>query len=232
MAEKKKYWIKLEKDFLKSNQIQVIRAMTNGKDYIIFYLALMLESTSTEGHLRLNELVPLDVEMLATITDTNIDTVRVAIQAFEKLGMLQILDDGTIFLPGVPPRLGKESESAERVRLYREKQQALHSRYNVTKTLQCNNNKEKDIYQEKKKEKNVYLQVPTLDEITAYCAERKNKICPQTFFDYYQSRDWRSGKNKITDWQAAVRLWEQNDTSANMDKTDKKGYEPKMGVVL
>ncbi len=138
MAEKKKFWLKLEKDFLKSSQIQVIRAMPNGKDYIIFYLALMLESISTEGHLRLNELVPFDENMLAVITGTNIDTVRVAIKLFENLGMLQILENGTIFLPDVPKRLGKESESTERVRKYREK--TLHTRYNVTKTLQCNKN--------------------------------------------------------------------------------------------
>ena len=158
MASKKKYWLKLEKDFLKSNQIQIIRAMPNGKDYIIFYLALMLESISTEGHLRLNELVPLDEEMLAVITDTNIDTVRVAIKMFEKLGMLQVLENGTLFLPDVPKRLGKETESAERVRQYREK--LAQNRYNVTKPLQCNenvtnllqcnDNKEK----EKKKDKN------------------------------------------------------------------------------
>lgn len=151
MAERKKYWLKLEKDFLKSSQIQVIRAMQNGQDYIIFYLALMLESTSTEGHLRLNELVPFDENMLAVVTGTNVDTVRVAIKLFERLGMLQILENGTLFLPDVPKRLGKESESTERVRRYREKNyKPLHSCYIVTQSLQCNDNKEK----EKKKDKN------------------------------------------------------------------------------
>ena len=42
--EKKRYWLKLDKDFLKSSQIKVIKNMPNGKDYVIFYLALMLES--------------------------------------------------------------------------------------------------------------------------------------------------------------------------------------------
>ena len=141
MAEHKKYWIKLEKDFLNSSQIKVIKNLPNGKDYIIFYLALMLESTSTEGHLRFSELVPYNEEMLASITDTNIDIVRSAMKVFASLGMIQMLENGTLFLPEVPKRIGKECDSAERVRLYRENHKALQCNNNVTK---CNDNKDKD----------------------------------------------------------------------------------------
>ena len=49
--------------------------MHNGKDYVFFYLALMLESVSTDGYLRFTELVPYNEEMLASITETNIDIV-------------------------------------------------------------------------------------------------------------------------------------------------------------
>lgn len=120
--ERKKYWLKLDKDFLKSPQIKVIKAMPNGKDYIIFYLSLMLESVETVGHLRFTSLVPYNNEMLSAITDTNVDIVRSAIKVFAELGMLQIFDDGTIFMTDVPNRTGKESDSAERVRKYRLKQ--------------------------------------------------------------------------------------------------------------
>ena len=130
--DRKKYWLKLDKDFLKSPQIKVIKAMPNGKDYIIFYLSLMLESVETVGHLRFTSLVPYNDEMLAAITDTNVDIVRNAIKIFAELGMLQLFDDGTIFMTDVPNRTGKESESAERVRRYRLKQQE------EKKMLQCN----------------------------------------------------------------------------------------------
>lgn len=130
--ERKKYWLKLDKDFLKSPQIKVIKAMPNGKDYIIFYLSLMLESVETVGHLRFTSLVPYNNEMLSAITDTNVDIVRSAIKVFAELGMLQIFDDGTIFMTDVPNRTGKESESAERVRKYRLKQKE------EAKVLQCN----------------------------------------------------------------------------------------------
>ena len=120
--DKKKYWLKLDKDFMKSPQMKVIRNMPNGKDYIIFYLSLMLESVETVGHLRFTSLVPYNAEMLSSVTDTNVDVVRSAIKLFCELGMMQIFDDGTIFMTEVPKITGKESESAERVRKYREKQ--------------------------------------------------------------------------------------------------------------
>ena len=150
MAEKKKYWLKIEKGFLNSSHIKVIKNMPNGKDYIIFYLAIMLESTGTEGHLRFNELVPYNEEMLASVTDTNVDIVRTAMKIFQGLGLISILQDGTIFLPDVPNRVGKESESAERVRLYRKRQGLLQCNDDVTNS---NDNKEKDKDKDKDKDK-------------------------------------------------------------------------------
>lgn len=52
---------------------------------------------------------------------------------------------------------------------------------------------------------------PTLDDVKAYCQERKNTIKPQTFIDHYQAKGWKIGKNKMKDWKAAVRTWENRD---------------------
>lgn len=54
---------------------------------------------------------------------------------------------------------------------------------------------------------------PTLDEIRAYCLERKNAVDPDRFFSYYTSNGWRVGKNPMKDWQAAVRTWERSEPS-------------------
>ena len=131
-TDNKKYWLKIEKDFLNSQHIKVIKSFDNGKDYILFYLQLMLSSADTEGHLKFTELVAYDEKMLSALTDTNIDIVRSAITIFQQLGLMQILEDGTIFLPDVPKRVGRESESAERVRKFREKQIMLHCNKNIT----------------------------------------------------------------------------------------------------
>lgn len=134
--EKKRYWLKLDKDFLKSSQIKVIKNMPNGKDYIIFYLSLLLESVETVGHLRFSELVPYSDEMLASVTDTNVDIVRVAMKIFIELGLVEVLDDKTIFMTQVAQMTGKESESAERVRQFRLRQKRAKE---ILPTLQCNN---------------------------------------------------------------------------------------------
>lgn len=56
---------------------------------------------------------------------------------------------------------------------------------------------------------------PTLEDVAAYCRERKNNVDPQRWLDHYTSNGWRVGKNPMKDWKAAVRTWERsgfNDT--------------------
>jgi len=99
----------------------------------------MLESIESIGHLRFSDLVPYNEDMLSSVTDTNVDIVRQAMKIFVELGLLEILENNTIFIACVPDKLGKESGSAERVRAFRENQKLLHSNEEVTK---CNTNKE------------------------------------------------------------------------------------------
>ena len=54
---------------------------------------------------------------------------------------------------------------------------------------------------------------PTLDEVSAYCKERNNHINPAKFIAFYESKGWMVGKNKMKDWKAAIRNWEQRDST-------------------
>ena len=65
--------------------------------------------------------------------------------------------------------------------------------------------------EEPKKEPAKRFVKPTVEEIKAYCDERYNSVNPQQFYDFYESKDWRVGANKMKDWKAAVRTWEQRD---------------------
>ena len=51
---------------------------------------------------------------------------------------------------------------------------------------------------------------PTIDEIRAYCEERKNSVDAERFFDFYESKGWMIGQNRMRDWKAAVRTWEKS----------------------
>ena len=54
---------------------------------------------------------------------------------------------------------------------------------------------------------------PTVEEVKAYCAERKNNVNPDKFIDFYESKGWLIGKNPMKDWRACVRTWEKGGSS-------------------
>lgn len=51
---------------------------------------------------------------------------------------------------------------------------------------------------------------PTVKEIDTYCRERKNHVNAEKFFDYYEAKGWKVGKNPMKNWKASVRTWEKN----------------------
>lgn len=52
---------------------------------------------------------------------------------------------------------------------------------------------------------------PTVEEVRAYCAERKNAVDAERFVDFYESKGWMVGKDKMKDWKASVRTWEKRE---------------------
>ena len=63
---------------------------------------------------------------------------------------------------------------------------------------------------------------PKVEEVKAYCEERKNGIDPEMFISFYESKGWMIGKNKMKDWKAAVRTWEKKERANKADKSDNK----------
>ena len=52
---------------------------------------------------------------------------------------------------------------------------------------------------------------PTIEEVTNYCKERNNNVDPNKFLNHYQAKGWLIGRNKMKDWKAAVRTWENTE---------------------
>lgn len=77
--------------------------------------------------------------------------------------------------------------------------------------------KEKDIDKSISTKKSSRFTPPTLDEVEQYCLERANGIDAQTFIDFYESKGWMIGKNKMKDWKAAVRTWERKNKESKTD---------------
>ena len=74
--------------------------------------------------------------------------------------------------------------------------------------------------------KGVSFKKPTVNDIKEYCLWRNNGIDAETFFDFYESKNWLIGKNKMKDWKACMRTWEKRQNKTNNNTTShrhKKG---------
>ena len=88
-----------------------------------------------------------------------------------------------------------------------------------TKEGYLENDKENNIYKNNINNNNRRFVPPTLEEVANYCKERNNNIEPEAFIDFYESKGWMVGKNKMKDWKACIRNWERS----HKDSPKKRG---------
>ena len=154
MSDKKYYWIKLKEDFFEEDVISWIEEQEKGVYYSNFYLKLCLKAMNSEGRLirKVGEmLIPYDVKTLSKITGVDQDTVIVAMELLKRTGLIEILENGEIYLTQLKNMIGSESKWAEKKRLQRAKGQ---SEDNVPLLSgQCPTEKEKEKDKDKDKDK-------------------------------------------------------------------------------
>ena len=68
---------------------------------------------------------------------------------------------------------------------------------------------------------------PMIEEVKAYCQERRNGVNAERFVSYYESNGWRVGKNPMKDWKAAIRTWEVRDGYEKVEPKQKTPEESK-----
>ena len=162
-GNKRYFWLKLNENFFEDDTIAWIEEQDNGKDYIIFYLKLALKSLTDDGYLIRyvgEKLIPYDVKALSKLTNTDTDTVKVAMNLFLEVGIISQLDSGEIYLNQIDELIGSETESAKRVRKHRAKQSVLQS--NETPLLSnidvIESNTEKELDTEKELEVDIEIE--------------------------------------------------------------------------
>jgi predicted phage replisome organizer len=116
---KKYYYLKLKENFFDTDEIKVLEGMSNGYKYSNILLKLYLKSLKNNGALRLNEFIPYNVEMIASVTRHDVDTVRTAMQVFEQMKLLETLENGTIYMLDIQNFIGNSSTEADRIRSFR-----------------------------------------------------------------------------------------------------------------
>ena len=206
MADNKKYyWLKLKRDFFKRHDIRIIEEMPNGKDYILFYLKLLLESIDHEGSLRFSDTIPYNEQMLSVVTNTNIDIVRSAMKIFVELNMMSVFDDLTIYMNEVDKLIGSETEWARKKRLQRAKEDNVPQLSSKCPTeLELKSDKEIDI--DIDIDTTTTEAAPTLTEVYMYfrsCMDEDYITEADKFHAYNANRGW----DCLPDWEATADLW-------------------------
>ena len=234
---KKYYYLRLKDNFFDSDELKILESMKDGYLYSNILLKLYLRSLKNDGKLVVNERIPYSADMLASVTGHQVGTIKQALSIFKDLGLIDVLDNGAIYMLDIQNFIGKGSSEADRKREYRQRIET--ERTNVQTNLRQISDKstpeieielEKDIEIEKEihssakstTTKRKRFEKPTLSEIKAYCIERNNNVDAQHFFDHYESNGWKVGKNSMKNWQAAVRTWERSEYRKPNSKKNSK----------
>lgn len=124
MADNKKYYyMRLKENFFDSDEMIILENMDNG-DGIIYsniLLKLYLRSLKYEGRLMFNERIPFNPQMLSTIVRHPVGVVEKALKAFVDLGLVEVMDNGAIYMLDIQNFIGKTTTEADRIKAYRSK---------------------------------------------------------------------------------------------------------------
>lgn len=122
MADNKKYYyLKLKADFFEGDSMIVLESMPDGYKYSNILLKLYLRSLKNEGKLMLNERIPYNATMLAQVTRHSVGDIEKAVRIFTDLGLIELLDNGAIYMSDIQNFVGKSSTEADRIRDYRKR---------------------------------------------------------------------------------------------------------------
>ena len=238
---KKYYYLRLKDNFFDSDELKILESMKDGYLYSNILLKLYLRSLKNDGKLVVNDRIPYNAEMLASVTGHQVGTIKQALSMFKELGLIEILENGAIYMLDIQNFIGKGSTEADRQRIYdrriseERKQKKLTQSRNLEEILEKSTPEieielEKDIEIEKEihssakstTTKRKRFEKPSISDIKQYCIERNNNVNAEQFYDYYESNGWKVGKNSMKDWKAAVRTWERSEYRKPNSKKNSK----------
>jgi len=237
MAEIK--WIKITTTMFDDEKIDYIESLPEADTILIIWIKLLTLAgkCNAGGYVFLTESIPYTEEMLSHRMRRPTNTVKLALATLESLGMIK-RDMNGICISNWEKHQNVEGmerireQARLRMQRWREKQKLLSSDVTVTQRYETDIDIEQDIEQEVYKRKSRAFTPPSLQEVSDYCNERNNGIDPQHFIDFYSSKGWKIGKNKMKDWKAAVRTWEarrkeENEQPPRNSGKNKDKVEPK-----
>ena len=117
--DKKYYYLKLKDNFFEREEIMVIESMPNGYKYSNILLKMYLKSLKREGKLMVTDYIPYNLQTLSSVLKHDEDTLRTAIELFKEFRLIEMLDNGQIYMNDIQNFVGLSSTEADRKRSYR-----------------------------------------------------------------------------------------------------------------
>jgi len=142
---RKYYYLKLKDNFFDSEELIILESMENGYVYSNILLKLYLKSLRNDGKLLINDRIPYNPTLIAKVIRHNPNDVEKALQLFENLGLIEVLQNGTIFMSDIQSLIGKSSTEADRKREYRKRIEMEKGQMSQLCPLEIELESEKDI---------------------------------------------------------------------------------------
>jgi DNA-binding transcriptional MerR regulator len=152
---------------------------------------------------------------ISNATGISIQTIRTILKKLEKTNEIEVKSTSQFTIVTISKYECYQEQNDDTNKPLTNNQQATN------KQLTTNKND--------KKERMLFI-VPSLQEVSAYCQERNNNVDSQKFFDFYESKGWMVGKNKMKDWKAAVRTWEDKSKSNQVEEPKELLLARKLGL--
>lgn len=122
MADNKKYYyLKLKENFYDSEEMIILQNMQDGYLYSDILMKLYLRSLKNNGKLMFKDVIPYTPSALAQVVRHQVGTVEKALKIFQQLGLIEVLDNGAIYMLDIQNFIGESSTEADRIRNYRAK---------------------------------------------------------------------------------------------------------------
>lgn len=117
--DRKYYYLKVKDDFYNDESMIILESMPDGYLYSNILMKLYLRSLKNQGRLMFNDLIPYTPDVLAELTRHKVGVVEKALDIFRQLGLIEVLDNGAIYMLNIQNYIGKSSTEADRKREYR-----------------------------------------------------------------------------------------------------------------
>lgn len=232
MADNKKYYyLKLKDNFFDSDEMIILESMPDGYIYSNILLKLYLRSLKYQGRLMFNDKIPFNSTMLAQVTRHSVGDVEKGIQVFSDLGLIEVLDNGAIYLADIQNFIGESSTEADRKRGYRQRieleKRALSTNGQMSDKCPDKNPPEIEIELEKDIEKEIKRKKKK--PVRHKYGEYKNVLLSDDQMEKLKSEfpnDWEQRIDRVSEYcevtgktyknyLATIRAWAKKDKQPN-----------------